>query len=163
MHCKPFGHIANFDMHSLKQVYICVMSVELNCLNQVKIWFGFEFSRKPWFSVFKSYPENSFQNLSIFWGWAQKQKCRACQVIQSLFLEFSKLFRKIWSNLKRRDSLNVPFLNSNLHFKMYTKFGDSYKSKVVELFILNNFYFWRFLSCYTNLGVIWIWKRMAIL
>ena len=46
-HCKAFGHIANFDMHSLKQVYIFVMSVELNCLNQVKIWFGFEFFRKP--------------------------------------------------------------------------------------------------------------------
>ena len=39
---QGIGHIANFDMHSLKQVYIYVMSVELNCLNQVKkIWFGF--------------------------------------------------------------------------------------------------------------------------
>ena len=48
MHCKTFGHIANFDMHSLKQVYIYVMSVELNCLNQVqKFGLDLEFSRQP--------------------------------------------------------------------------------------------------------------------
>ena len=35
---QGIGHIANFDMHSLKQVYIYVMSVELNCLNQVQIF-----------------------------------------------------------------------------------------------------------------------------
>ena len=46
MHYKAFGQIANFDMQSLKQVYIGVMSVELNCLNHVKIWFGFEFFQK---------------------------------------------------------------------------------------------------------------------
>ena len=147
MHCKAFGHIVNFDMHSLKQVYIYVMSVELNCLNQVKIWFGFEFSRKPWFSVFKSYPENSFQNLSIFWGWVQKKKCRACLVIQSLFLEISKLLWKIWSNSKGRNLLNFPYSNS----------------KVGELLILNNFCFWRFLSCYENLRVICEFWWMAIL
>ena len=67
MHCKAFGHIENFDMHSLKQVYIYVMSVELNCLKQVqKFGLDLEFSRKPGFSAFKSYPKNSFQNLSIF-------------------------------------------------------------------------------------------------
>ena len=66
---QGIGHIANFDMHSLKQVYIYVMSVELNCLNQVqKFGFDLEFSRQPGFLAFKFYPENSFQNLSIFWG-----------------------------------------------------------------------------------------------
>ena len=101
--------VKNFYVHLLKQVYIYVMSVELYCLTQVQSLFGFwNFSRKPRFSTFKSYPENLFQNLSIFWGWAQKQKCRAQQVIQNLFLEFFKLFRKIWSNSKRRNSLNFP-------------------------------------------------------
>ena len=74
--------------------------------------------RKPEFPVISLAPKNPFQNQSTFWGWALKQKCRACRVVQSLFLEFSKLFYKIWSNLKRRNSLNVPFLNLNLHFKM---------------------------------------------
>ena len=36
MHCKAFGQIANFDMHSLKQVYIYEVCVELYCLTQVK-------------------------------------------------------------------------------------------------------------------------------
>ena len=36
MHCKAFGHMENFDMHSLKQVYIYVMSVDLYGLNQVQ-------------------------------------------------------------------------------------------------------------------------------
>ena len=33
MHCKAFGHMENFDMHSLKQVYIYDMSVALYGLN----------------------------------------------------------------------------------------------------------------------------------
>ena len=74
--------------------------------------------RKPWFPVISLIPENLIQNRSTFWGWALKKKCRACRVVQSWFLEFSKLFSKIWSNLKRRNSLNVPVLNSNLYFKM---------------------------------------------
>ena len=60
MHCKAFGHIKNFDMHSLKQVYIYVMSVELNCLNQVqKFGLDLEFSRQPGFLAFKFYPEKN--------------------------------------------------------------------------------------------------------
>ena len=136
----------------------------LNCI----VWLKFKvclilnFSWKPRFSAFKSYPKNPFQNLSIFWGWALKQKCRACRIVQSWFLEFSKLFRKIWSNLKRHNSLNVPFLNSNLHFKIWTELGGGYKSKVVELLFLNNFYFWRFLSYHINLRVNWEIKQVAI-
>ena len=42
--------------------------------------------------------------------------------------------------------------NSNL--KMEAESKNVPLSKVVELLILNNFYFWRFLSCYENLGVI---------
>ena len=38
MHCKAFGHIANFDMHSLKQVYIYVISIAWYYLNQVEIF-----------------------------------------------------------------------------------------------------------------------------
>ena len=73
---------------------------------------------KPWFPVISFAPKNLILNRSTIWGWALKKKCRACRVVQSWFLEFSKLFYKNWSNLKRRDSLNIPFLNSNLHFKM---------------------------------------------
>ena len=110
MHCKAFGHIENFDMYSLKQVYIYVMSVALYGLNWVQSFVWILNFQKPWFSAFKFALENPFQNLSIFWGWALKQKCRAFWVVQSLFLEFSKLFRKIWSNLKRRNVLKVsPF------------------------------------------------------
>ena len=92
--------------------------------------------RKPWFLIFKSYPKNPFQNQSTFWGWTLKQSCRACWVVQSLFLEFFKLFSKNWSYLKRRNSLNVPYLNSKVHFKMYTKLGVGLKAK------LYNFWFW---------------------
>ena len=42
MHCKAFGHIANFDMHSLKQVYIYVMSVACMVWIKFKVLFGFE-------------------------------------------------------------------------------------------------------------------------
>ena len=69
MHCKAFGHMENFDIHLLKQVYIYVTSVALFGLNFVKnlVWI-FNFQENLDFSVFKSYSENSFQNLSIFWG-----------------------------------------------------------------------------------------------
>ena len=91
-----------------KTSLLYVVCVELCCLNQVwNTCIVLKF-QKPWFSAFKSYPKNPFQNLSIFWGWSQKQKCRAWQVIQSLFFEFFKLFRKISSNSKRRNSLNFP-------------------------------------------------------
>ena len=62
MHCKAIGHIKNFEMHTLKQVYIHVVCVELYWLT----------------------------------------------LVQSLFLEFFKLFRKFLSNSKRRNSLNFP-------------------------------------------------------
>ena len=41
MHCKAIGHIKNFEMHTLKQVYIHVVCVELYCLAQVQSLFGF--------------------------------------------------------------------------------------------------------------------------
>ena len=68
MHCKAFGHIANFDMHSLKQVYIYVVCVELYCLNQFQnicVLLGFQ---KSEFLSFSFAPKNLIQNLSIFWG-----------------------------------------------------------------------------------------------
>ena len=136
---------------------------ELYCLNQVWNTCIVLEIPKTLISIFKFYPENPFQNRSTFWGWVLKQSCRACRVVQSLFLEFFKLFSKIWSYLKRRNSLNIPVLNSKVHFKMYAEFGYGFKSKVVELLILNNFCFLRFLSCYENLGVIWEFWRMAIL
>ena len=95
------------------------------CYECCLVWFGSSSKiccdmdfRKPWFPMICFTPKNLIQNRSTFWGWALKQKCRACRVVQSWFLEFSKLFRKIWNNLKRRNSLNVPFFNSNVHFKM---------------------------------------------
>ena len=109
MHCKAFGLGENFDMHALKQVYIYVISVALYGLNQVQNFVWIWIFENPKFQHLTFALENPFQNLSTFWGWALKQKCRACWVVQSLFLEFSKLFRKNWSNLKRRNSLSVPF------------------------------------------------------
>ena len=43
MHCKAIGRIKNFEMHTLKQVYIHVVCVELYCLTQVQSLFDFEF------------------------------------------------------------------------------------------------------------------------
>ena len=51
----------------------------------------------------------------------------------------------------------------NSNFKMEEEFENVHSRKVVELLILNNFYFWRFLSCYTNLGVICKINSVAIL
>ena len=51
----------------------------------------------------------------------------------------------------------------NPNFKMEAEFENVHLSKVVELLILNNFYFWRFLSCYTDLGVICKINSVAIL
>ena len=73
--------------------------------------------RKPEFPVISLAPKNPFQNQSTFWGWALKQKCRACRVVQSLFLEFSKLFYKIWSNLKRRKFSKCPIFEFKLAFQ----------------------------------------------
>ena len=47
MHCKAFGHIENFDMHSQKQVYIYVMSVALYGLNQVQSFVWIWISENP--------------------------------------------------------------------------------------------------------------------
>ena len=47
MHCKAIGHIANFDMHSLKQVYIYVMSVALYGLDQVQRFVVIWISENP--------------------------------------------------------------------------------------------------------------------
>ena len=94
-----------FTKTSLHLCYKCCF-VLFESSSKSLYWFEIP---KTLISAFKFYPENLIQNLSTFWGWASKQKCRACQVRQSLFLEFSKLFYEIWSNLKRRDSLNVPF------------------------------------------------------
>ena len=86
--------------------YMCCL-VWMNQFQNICVLMDF---RKPEFPAFNFTVENPFQNRSTFWGWDLKQKCRACWVVQSLFLEFSKLFRKFWSNLKRRNVLKVsPF------------------------------------------------------
>ena len=67
MHCTSFRISENFDMHSLKQVYLYVICVALYGLIQVQSFVGFEFS-KTLNSAFKFALENPFQNLSTFWG-----------------------------------------------------------------------------------------------
>ena len=47
MHCKAIGHIENFDMHSLKQIYIYVMSVALYGLDQVQRFVVIWISESP--------------------------------------------------------------------------------------------------------------------
>ena len=51
----------------------------------------------------------------------------------------------------------------NSNFKMVVEFENVHSSKVVELLILNNFYFWRFLTSLENLGVICKMNSVAIL
>ena len=48
---QGIGHIANFDLHSLKQVYIYVMSVALYGLNQVQSFVWIQNSENPNFSI----------------------------------------------------------------------------------------------------------------
>ena len=112
------GNLLNNSNSSLIKVNFVLICVELYGINQVQSFVLIWISEKNLISSDLFTLENPFQNRSTFWGWALKQKCRAYRVVQSWFLEFSKLFSKIWSNLKRRNSLNIPFLNSNLHFKM---------------------------------------------
>ena len=59
---QAIGHIANFNMHSLKQVYIYVMSVELNCLNQVQnlVWI-WNFRENPDFQHLNSTLKTHFK------------------------------------------------------------------------------------------------------
>ena len=52
MHCKAFGHIENFGMHSLKQVYIYVMSVALYDLDRVQRFVVMWISENPDFHWF---------------------------------------------------------------------------------------------------------------
>ena len=52
MHCKAIGHIENFDMHSLKQVCIYVMSVALYGLDQVQRFVVIWISENPNFQLF---------------------------------------------------------------------------------------------------------------
>ena len=63
MHCKAFGHIENFDMHSLKQVYIYVMSVALYDLDRVLSCVDLDFW-KPQFPAISFTLENLIQNLN---------------------------------------------------------------------------------------------------
>ena len=75
MHCKAFGHMENFDMHSLKQVYIDVMSVALYGLNWVKnlVWI-LNFQENLDFSVFKAYPEKLISKFKHILGLSLKAK-----------------------------------------------------------------------------------------
>ena len=52
MHCKAFGLGENFDMHSLKQVYIYVVSVALYGLDQVQSFVWIWISENPDFQRF---------------------------------------------------------------------------------------------------------------
>ena len=47
MHRKAFGLSENFDMYSLKQVYLYVVYVELYCLNQVQRFVVIWISENP--------------------------------------------------------------------------------------------------------------------
>ena len=51
----------------------------------------------------------------------------------------------------------------NSNFKMEAKFENVYLSKIVELEMLSNFYFWRFSTSLENLGVICKMNSVAIL
>ena len=123
--CESFKQV-KFFLNKSFIIFVAMLGVNLVlCYECCLVWFGSSSKfcldldfQKPWFLVICFTPKNLIQNRSTFWGWALKKKCGACWFVQSWFLEFSKLFRKIWSNLKRRNSLNVPFVNLNLHFKM---------------------------------------------
>ena len=51
---QGIGHIANFDMHSLKQVYMYVISIAWYCLNQVEIFVLIWNSENPDFQYLNS-------------------------------------------------------------------------------------------------------------
>ena len=52
MHCKAFGLSENFDMHTLKQVYLYVICVDLYGMNQIQnLCIALEFSKTLIFSI----------------------------------------------------------------------------------------------------------------
>ena len=59
--------------------------------------------------------------------------------------------------------IQMPKCTPNSNFKMEAEFENVHLSKVVELLILNNFYFLRFSTSLENLGVICKMNSMAIL
>ena len=131
MHCKASGIwwklwyvFTKTSLHLCNECWIALFD------SSSKFVWVLNFSRKPRFSTFRPYPENPFQNLSIFRGWALKQKCRAWLVKQSLSLEFFKLFRKILSNSKRRNSLNFPIQIQKFISKSRPNLGVVIKEKL---------------------------------
>jgi hypothetical protein len=65
------------------------------------------------------------------------------------FQSFHIKFKVILIFLKSRI---CPLLILNSHFKIQKEFKSSSKNKVVDLFFLSNFSFYRFSSCYVNFG-----------
>ena len=67
---------------------------------------------------------------------------------------FQSLHTKVKVILKRFKSLICPFFIFNPNFKMQAESEIASYIKVVDLEILNNFYFWRFSYSIQNLKVI---------
>jgi hypothetical protein len=70
------------------------------------------------------------------------------------FYRFSSCIQKVEVILNLQKLYFCPLFNSNPNFKNYSKSEFGSKTKVVEIKILNNFYFGNVLSFNTNLKII---------
>ena len=66
MHCKAFGIGENFDMHSLKQVYIYDMSVAVYGWDQVQSFVWIQISENPDFQRLVLTRKTHFKNKVYF-------------------------------------------------------------------------------------------------
>ena len=73
MHCKAFGLSKNFDVHTLKQVYIYVICVAMYGLDQVQSFVWIRISENPDFQRFVL-PQKTISKLKHILGLSLKEK-----------------------------------------------------------------------------------------
>jgi hypothetical protein len=79
------------------------------------------------------------------------------------FYRFSSCIQKVEVILNLQKLYFCPLLNLKPNFKNYSKSEFGSKTKVVEIKILNNFYFGNFLSFNTNLKIILQFPKKSVL
>ena len=126
MHCKAFGIWWKlWDAYTKTSLYSCGMCWIVLVDSSSKFVWILNFSRKPRFSAFKSYPENPFQNLDRIRRWLSKQSCRTFDFEQLLFLEIFELLWKFESNLWISAYGNFVISVNSVHRLSYIAVGPS--------------------------------------
>jgi hypothetical protein len=93
------------------------------------------------------YPFCVVQNLKWIWGWEKSKVVDLVMLYNFVFWSFQSFSIKCGVILKRFKSQICPLFIPYSNFKMESKFGNSLKSKVVDLSKMKNFgvlSFWSF-------------------